>query len=352
MSIYESSSYILDLDKVMETNFKFIRKLKNKKILITGATGLICSSIVDMLFHSNEVMGNETEIYIAARNREKVLNRFNKWKESPFFHYVPYDARKQNELPMQVDFVIHGACNATPQKFQTKPVDTMIDNILGLYELLRYGMSVDTENILFISSSEVYGRKNNLQPFSENEYGYLDILNDRAAYPSSKRATESLCIAFSNEYGIKTTIVRPGHIYGPTANRSDNRISSLFAFQAADGENLVLKSYGKQIRSYCYMLDCASAIIAVLVEGKDKNAYNISNSKSIVSIKYMAELLAEKAKVNIYFEKPSRKETKVFNPMDNSSLNSEKIESLGWKGVFDAETGFEHTINIIREGRL
>ena len=48
MSIYESSSYILDLDKVMETNFKFIRKLKNKKILITGATGLICSSIVDM----------------------------------------------------------------------------------------------------------------------------------------------------------------------------------------------------------------------------------------------------------------------------------------------------------------
>ena len=67
---------------------------------------------------------------------------------------------------------------------------------------------------------------------------------------------------------IAVSIVRPGHIYGPTATRKDNRVSTAFAYNASDGKDIIMKSDGAQIRSYCYMLDCASAILYVLLKGK------------------------------------------------------------------------------------
>ncbi|WP_230687693.1 NAD-dependent epimerase/dehydratase family protein, partial [Streptococcus pneumoniae] len=79
----------------------------------------------------------------------------------------------------------------------------------------------------------------------------------RSSYASSKRATETLCVSFASEYGIKIMIVRPGHIYGPSAKDSDNRVSSFFMTEAIAGRDIVIKSTGSQLRSYCYSLDCA-----------------------------------------------------------------------------------------------
>lgn len=110
-----------------------------------------------------------------------------------------------------------------------------------------------------------------------------------------------------------------------------------------------MKSDGAQIRSYCYCLDCASAIITILVNGENCNAYNISNPNSIISIKQMAELLTQIGETKLIQEIPNDKEKKNFNPMINSSLNSDKLESLGWKGLFTAEEGFKHTVSIIKK---
>lgn len=161
-----------------------------------------------------------------------------------------------------------------------------------------------------------------------------------------------MCACFSDERGIKTTIVRPVHIYGPTARRNDSHVSAIFSFNAADGNNLVMKSAGEQIRSWCYCLDSASAILTVLVNGQSMNAYNISNPSSVASIKDMAELLAKGAGAELVMDMPDDEEKRAFNPMQNSSLNSDKLINLGWQGLFDARTGFEHTVRIIREGDL
>ena len=111
----------------------------------------------------------------------------------------------------------------------------------------------------------------------------------------------------------------------------------------------MMKSDGAQIRSYCYCLDCASAIIKVLMRGENCQAYNISNPNSIISIKDMAEMLVDSAGVQLKMELPTEDERKGFNPMSNSSLESHKLISLGWKGCFDAPIGFEHTVKILRE---
>lgn len=78
-------------------------------------------------------------------------------------------------------------------------------------------------------------------------------------------------------------------------------------------------------------------------------AYNISNKNSVITIRQMAEIIAKVAEVTLTVELPSDEEKAAFNPMDNSSLNSEKLEALGWNGVFDAEKGLSHTIKCLKE---
>ena len=110
-----------------------------------------------------------------------------------------------------------------------------------------------------------------------------------------------------------------------------------------------MKSDGSQIRSYCYCLDCASAMLKVLLCGENCHAYNISNPDSIISIKDMAEILSKSAGVELRMELPTEEERKGFNPMSNSSLESASLTGLGWHGCFDAETGFGHTVKILKE---
>ena len=110
-----------------------------------------------------------------------------------------------------------------------------------------------------------------------------------------------------------------------------------------------MKSAGTQVRSYCYCLDCASAIVKALLKGESVKAYNISNPASIINIKEMAEILAESANVSLKMEAPTEDEKKGFNPMDNSSLDSSELLQLGWKGLFNARRGLSHTVSIITE---
>ena len=224
----------------------------------------------------------------------------------------------------------------------------MLSNICGVFSLLEYARVRGTKRVLYISSSEVYGKKENGLPFNETEYGYVDLLRPRNSYATGKRAAETLCAAYTDEYGIETVIVRPGHVYGPTASATDNRVSSVWAITAARGKNIVMKSDGSQLRSYCYCLDCASAILKVLLHGEPMHAYNISNPDSVISIREMAETVTRAGRVKLLMELPTEEEKKGFNPMSNSSLNSESLQALGWQGQFNAEIGFKHTVEVLK----
>ena len=349
MNIYDSQLYLQDLDYTL-SNCSWIRDLSGKSILITGATGLICSPIIDLLCRYNEKKEQKIHIYAAGRSKEKISARFSYCFDAPYFSYIEYDATNpKNTLDFSVNYIIHGASNAYPELIQAEPVETMQSNFNGIFELLKYAKSKNVQNTVFISSSEVYGLKSTETPSLEDEYGYIDILNPRSSYSVGKQAAETLCASFASEKDVSVSIARPGHIYGPTANSNDNRVSSSFAYEVVYGNDLILKSDGSQIRSYCYMLDCATAILKILLNGKSGEAYNISNPDSIINIKTLAELYAKIGSVSVLYQKPTLKEAAAFNPMKNSSLNSKKLQELGWRGLFDAETGTEHTIKILTE---
>lgn len=327
-----------------------IEALDGKSILITGATGMICSCVVELLLYRNRFCNAGIRILLAGRSRERMAQRFSGFEEGKDYQFLFYDAASMEPFSFCADYVIHGASNASPAVYVKQPVETMMANVIGLNVLLSQAVKAGTKRVLYISSSEVYGRKEHPGAFRESDYGYVDLLNPRACYPSAKRAAETLCVSYGAEYRMDTVIVRPGHIYGPTITGSDDRASAQFTRNAVNGQNIIMKSAGTQLRSYCYTMDCASAILAVLFKGENGNAYNISNKSSVVSIRDIAEALARQAGTQVLFEDPSDVEKKGYNLMDNSSLDSTKLEKLGWSACFDLEAGVKRTIKYLRSG--
>lgn len=349
MSIYNSKLWISDLDKIIET-LPELDELTGKSVMITGCTGLICSAICDIFIRWNETHDDSIYILAAGRSKKKLENRFSPYDKAEWFTFIPYDATAlENCIESSCDYIIHGASNASPDKIVKEPVETMLSNFVGLKNLLDYARERETKRILYISTSEVYGRRKYERPSKVNEYGWIDILNSRSSYSIGKCAAETLCVSYYDEYGVESVITRPGHIYGPTAVECDDRVSSVWAYAVARGEDIIMKSDGSQIRSYCYCLDSASAILKVLLKGEIVHAYNISNPDSVISIRKMAEILAKSAKKNLKMELPTESEKKCFNPMSNSSLDSTELLALGWKGVFDADQGFDHTVRVLKE---
>ncbi len=349
MIVYDTNQWIKDIDTVLEV-LPELGEMAGKSILITGAAGLICSSVVDIIFRYNDTHDKKIQILAAGRWHKEMYGRFKDMVDRTDFTFIAYDASKTNNyIDVHADYIIHGASNASPDMIVKEPVETMLSNFLGMKYLLDYAKETGAKRILYISSSEVYGAKEGNEPYKEGEYGYIDLLKSRNSYSIGKCAAETMCVSYADEYGIESVIVRPGHIYGPTASPFDVRVGSAWAYAVAKGEDLIMKSDGSQIRSYVYSLDCASAMLKVLLSGENCHAYNISNPESIITIKKLGEFLAKAGNVKLKVELPTEAEKKGFNPMSNSSLESKSLLNLGWRGCFDAETGLTHTVEILKE---
>ncbi len=346
--------YWNDVDRVLAC-VPNLDEIDGRSVLITGATGMICSSLVDLLLRrSAGGAAAGIRIILAGRSVERIHARFEGFEEGKDYLFLPYDATVADAASLSeisADYIIHGASNAYPAVLTAEPVETILANVAGLNSLLSAACEGQSRRLLYISSSEVYGNRPaqaEETPYSEEDYGYVDILNPRASYPCSKRTAETLCVSYGQEHGLDTVIVRPGHIYGPQITAMDSRASAQFTRNAAAGEDIVMKSAGTQLRSYCYTLDCASAILSVLLNGECGNAYNISNRDSVVTIRDVAEALAAAGGTRVVFEEATESEKAGYNLMTNSSLNARKLESLGWRAVFGLKEGAEKTLAFYR----
>ncbi|MBR3538351.1 MAG: NAD(P)-dependent oxidoreductase [Eubacterium sp.] len=310
--------------------------LSGKRILVTGASGLIGSSVIDLLLEMNRTWQMNIHITASGRREEVIRERFSYADEQPDF--LRFDVLT-DELSYEGDLIIHCAGNCSPRLYREQPVETLMGNLLGLEKVLQAAKTGNVKRVLSLSSSEVYGNRDSREPYREEDAYYVDQLNPRSCYPMGKRAAETLCASFMEEYGQEVCIVRPGHIYGSWIPASDDRAPAQFLKNVLEKKDIVMKSAGDQLRSYCHSYDCASAILTVLLQGMPGEAYNISNRDSVVTIREFAETTARLAGQNVRFENPTDQERKAFNQMQNSSLDASKLEALGWRAMIGLEEG-------------
>lgn len=341
-NIYYNNTYQNDLDKCLKNIGIIAKKLENESILITGATGLIGSFIVDCLYKLVKDYKFNIKIYALGRSLERLKHRFI-YDEENIITFIERDVNDNLDIEGNIDYIIHAASNAYPSIMYKDPVGTIMSNIKGTYNLLEFLRKQRGKRLLFLSSGEIYGEvSKNIDKFNEECLGRVDIPNIRSSYPLSKRCAENLCISYSDQFNIETVIARPCHIYGPNNSNKDNRASVQFINNAVNDEDIVLKSKGSQIRSYMYISDCVSALLTVLIKGSDKEIYNISNEKSIVSIADFAKYVSKIANVKLRYE-INDNERALFS---RAVLDNKRLKLLGWNPSYNIDKGIEHTFKI------
>ncbi len=327
-------------------NEKF-EALKNQKVLITGANGMIGSAVVDILNYLNKEYCYNIKIYALVRNKGKILDRFKKYDN---FTIVEQDVTNKIALDEDIDYIIHSAGNAHPKMYAEDPVGTMLGNFVGMNNIMEFAIKHKCKKVEYISSGEVYGQADkDTIAFEESYIGKIESTNPRSCYPLSKLASETLCVSYSKQYNIETVIARPCHIYGPTQTENDSKVAAQFLNNILEDKNIIMKSEGLQTRTYCYVVDCATAVLTILLYGKNSNAYNISNMDSILTIREMAETMAQSHGKKVILELPTEAEKSGYTPFTRAVLDNKKLKSLGWKAYWNFKEGIEQTINIMKK---
>lgn len=340
--------YTADVASIAAENLPW-EKLAGKSLLLTGATGLIGTLIIDVLMKKNRDENLNVKIFAAGRNEKVASERFGDYFNDKNFSFVKLDVNEPIKDEFHVDFIIHAASNSQNKLFAADPVNTIMANILGSYNLLEYGVKSKVERFVFVSSGDSYGKPLNEDDiFDENYCGYINPNTLRAGYPEAKRAGEALCQAYISKYNLDVVIARPCRIYGPTMRLDDSKAMSEFIMNGVRGEDIVLKSQGLPRFSYCYGADCVSGIFYCLLKGGCGEAYNISDSSEILSLREIAEYVSSLAGKKVIFELPSELQAKGFLKVLKVVLSNDKLRTLGWTPKDDTRSGVRKTVEILK----
>lgn len=349
MELYDIPEYIEDIQYVGNLDLPW-NKLENRAIMISGATGLIGSFLVDVLLFRNQLYEMNCHIIALGRDERKVKKRFGQYAHELCF--IPYDVSKPFDRAdiNCVDYILHLASNTHPIAYSTDPIGTIMTNVVGTANMLDFAVDHHATRCAFASSNEVYGEnRGDIELFDEKYCGYIDSNTLRAGYPESKRCGEALCQAYIRQRGLDIVIPRLTRTYGPTMLMSDTKASSQFIKKALAGEDIVLKSAGTQYYSYTYVADAVSGLLYVLLCGEKGEAYNIADESSDIMLKDFALILAKMVGKEVIFELPAESEKEGYSKATKARLNNQKLRSLGWKANYDIRHGIARTVLILKE---
>ena len=336
-----------DIQYMLSADFVDFERFRGKTVMVTGAYGMIGSYMVYPLIYLNEKdPGFSCTIIPVGREKGKMKARFPEASGKPYFKPIFTDVCEIRPVKGDVDFIVHAASPTNPRMYLKNPVAVMKPNVTGTLNLLDIAREKKSEGFLFISSGEVYGVLKK-DVILESDKGFLDCTAPRCCYAESKRAGEELCTGYAEDYQVHARIARPSHTYGPTMNLdSDGRVFADFVSDAVRGRDIKVRSDGAATRAFTYLADAALGFFKILLDGTDKEAYNVTNNDGICSIRDLAQMIAScavKKDCKVVFAEPDKGYPENEN-RTASVRSTKKLESLGWKCRYLPKEGFERTI--------
>lgn len=332
--------YIEDLRNAVSV--RGIEHIKGKTFLITGATGLIGTHMIDALMALGSV-----KVYAVGRSKEKAFDRLGEYFDNPNFVFVEQDVMEPFPDDLKIDYILPGASNTHPLDYSQYPVETIMINVKGAENALELARKCGA-SVLYFSSVEVYGNAVGNDVFTENYTGKLNLSTSRACYTESKRVCEALCQSYISEYGVNVKIARLSRVFGPTMLSSDSKVSSQFINNALTNQDIVLKSKGNQFFSYTYVSDVVAAMLHILLWGESGKAYNVSNEKCNVHLKDFAEMCANYNGKNVVYDLPSEAEAKGYSIAVQAILDNGLLKSIGFTPKYAMEEAVLRTIRILK----
>lgn len=305
-------------------------KLKNSTILISGGSGFIGSHLIAVLEERNKVYRDNIKVISLSRQLHQSNSNVL---------YLQQDIEKEFDIDFDVDYIVHLASNTHPVQYAADPVGTIRTNIIGCENLLKLAVKKQVKRFVLASSVEIYG-DGACGPMNESYCGYIDCNTARAGYNESKRLSESLCQAYFKQYGVDFVTARFARVFGAD-RKADSKAMAQFIDKAVGGEDIVLKSDGKQRYSYCYIMDAVSGLLKILTDGVSGEAYNIADDDNGFTLCNYAEYIANLVGRQVVFDLNNRQDgaSKIVSAL----LDCTKLKALGWSPMYSILDGIDKT---------
>lgn len=321
-------------------------QLDGATVLITGANGMLAAQLVEVLLRRNERGAKGTQVLALVRDEARGRQRFSRYEGRADLRFIVHDFRRPLPELASLDYVIHAASQASPKYYGRDPLGTIWPNVFGTQQLLDAAVRLKSRRFLFFSSGEVYGQVAPERiPIREGDYGWLDPVDPRSCYAESKRMGEQLCVAYSQQRGLHTSIVRPFHTYGPGMALDDGRVFADFVADIVHRRNLVMKSDGRAVRPYCYASDASRAFFSVLLNGAPATPYNVGNPAAELSVLELAELLVRTfPELGLEVSRATPSPGYLSSPISRNCPDITRISGLGWTPRVGPAEGFQRTV--------
>jgi dTDP-glucose 4,6-dehydratase len=309
------------------------------RAVVTGGAGFLGSHLsdrllamgYDVLCMDNLLTGNTDNIAHLAGNER--------------FKFVKHNVADYVFVEGPVDAVLHFASPASPIDYLEMPIQTLKVGSLGTHKALGLAKEKNAR-FLLASTSEVYGDPL-LNPQPETYWGNVNPIGPRGVYDEAKRFAEAMTMAYRRAHKMDARIVRIFNTYGPRMRPNDGRVVSNFIVQALRGEPLTVYGEGTQTRSFCYVSDLISGIVALLQAPPSSeldSPFNIGNPEER-TVKDLA------TKVLALTGTSSRIEYRDL-PVDDPHVRCPDITRaktiLGWRPEVSTDTGLQLTIEYFR----
>ena len=223
------------------------------KILVTGGAGFIGSSLAEYLLNKTEAQVVVVDNYLTGRQQNLPV--------SDRLRFIKADANDFNDISsifqtFGFDYVFHYAAVVGVKRTLENPV-MVLDDLLGIRNVLMLCKNTGVKRVFYASSSEVYG-----EPVHLPQHEHNTPLNSRLPYAVVKNAGESFCRSYYQEYGLEYTIFRFFNTYGP--KQSQDFVVSRFINASLEHKPITIYGDGQQTRTFCYIDDHLEATVGCL----------------------------------------------------------------------------------------
>ena len=337
-----------DLERIVAAPLDW-EYLRGTRVLITGAAGFLAAYMAEALLYLNEADPTfGVQVIALVRDEDRARTRYAYYEGRDDLSFLVQDVCDPLKLDEPADIIIHAASHASPRFFGSRPVETLLPNVIGTQHLLEYSRANAVKRLLFFSSGEVYGEVDPARvPTPEDAYGRVDPAALRSCYAESKRMGETMCVAWHHEYGVSTRIVRPFHTYGPGMLLDDGRVFADFVANIVAGRDIVMRSAGTARRAFCYLADATLGFFTVLLGGEDGVPYNVGNEDAEVSIAQLADILVAtfpERNLRVVREERAREVGYLESAISRNAPDTARLRGLGWAPFTTIEDGFSSTV--------
>ena len=342
-----------DLEWLVEHCEEF-ETYRNSVVFITGATGLIGSSLAKLFLCCNRKKNMNIHVIAAVRNSKRAKEIYGDLLTEAKLELYVGDIISPIKSGRAIDFIFHTASVTASKIMVEHPVCTIDTAYQGTKNVLDLAKEHSVKGMVYVSSMEIYGiPEASLDEVQEAQLGYIDIGNVRSSYSEGKRICECLCTEYASEFNVPVKSARLAQTFGAGIFESDNRVYAQFARSAIHGTDIVLHSDGESDGNYCYIRDVLRALLLLGIKGEKGEAYNVVNEDSHMRIIDMANLVAEQiagGKIKVIFDIPKSAMTYGYAPAVKMKLSGKKLRELGWKPEIDLLETYRRMIEDMQLG--